>query len=110
MMQKWLYGILALIMVVQTMVTVAYVHQPEQTGLEYVSFDHGGKLSVPHGQTGSETSDSDIDCHHCYHFTGIFLPMFDGALSTIISTGKRFGYKLRLPSASLSPHLRPPIL
>ncbi len=109
-MRKWLYGILALIMVVQAVVTVAYVHQSEQSGLEYVSFSHDADLPLSAGQTGSETPDNDFGCHHCCHCTGIFPPLINGALKTVISAEKHFGYGLRLPSALISPHLRPPIL
>ncbi len=109
-MRKWLYGILALIMVVQAVVTVAYVHQSEQNGLEYVSFNHDADLTSSAGQAGSETSDNDFGCHHCCHCTGIFPPLINGALKAVISAEKRFGYGLKLPSALISPHLRPPIL
>jgi len=99
-------------MVVQAIVTVAYVHHSEQTGTEYVSFDHA--VSVDTLQFGSEESDKSssdgFGCHYCSHFTGIFSYLTNGSIYAVLSEEKRFGYILKLPSASFSPHLRPPIL
>jgi len=111
-MRKFLFGILMLIMVVQTVVTVAYIHHSEQTGAEYVSFDHDAPANVL--QAGANETErpslDDVDCHQCCHCTGIFSFLFPGSISAVLSGEKRFGYLLNLPSAFIAPHLRPPIL
>ena len=99
-------------MAIQAIVTVAYVHHSEQNGTEYVSFDHA--VSVDTLQSDSEKSGKssldDFGCHHCCHCTGIFSFLTNGSIYAILSGVKRFGYILKLPSVSFSPHLRPPIL
>lgn len=119
-MRRWLpiifsrmfIGILMSVMVVQAVVTVAFVHHSEQSGAEYVSFDHDAPVDIL--QAGSSESDTssldDFGCHHCCHCTGIFSYLTIGAIYTVLSEGKAFGYSLILPSAPISPHLRPPIL
>ncbi len=101
-----------LVMVVQTVVTVAYIHHSEETGTEYVSFDHDAPVNI--FQAGSSETDKpsldDIDCHQCCHCTGIFSFLINANVSGILSGEKRFGYLLNLPSAFIAPHLRPPIL
>ncbi len=101
-----------LIMVVQTVVTVAYIHHSEQTGAEYVSFDHDVSVTVLQagGNDAGGPSLDDVDCHQCCHCTGIFSFLFPGSISVFLSGEKRFGYLLNLPSAFVAPHLRPPIL
>lgn len=111
---KWLPGIFALAMMVQAIITVGYVHHSEAAGAEYVSFNHNGELPAALGLAGSEEPDQspaeDFDSHNCSHYIGVFLSMTSGALNSALSAKKGFGYGLKLPSASISPHLRPPIL
>jgi hypothetical protein len=101
-----------MVMVVQAVVTVAFVHHSEQSGAEYVSFDHDASVDVFQADS-DETEKSSLDdfgCHHCCHCTGIFSYLTSGEIYSILSGGKDFGYILELPSALISPHLRPPIL
>ncbi|HEC01867.1 MAG TPA: hypothetical protein ENI91_09250 [Sphingomonadales bacterium] len=113
-MQKLLPGILMFMMVVQAVITVAYVHQAEASGIEYVSFDHDHELSADAGQTTSEKSDKrpvdDFGCHHCCHCTGIFSYENNAPFKAVLAADKIFSYDLSLPSALISPHLRPPIV
>ena len=111
-MRKFLFGILMLTMVVQTIVTVAYIHHSEETGAEYVSFDHDVPVTVLQIDTNETSIPSldDVDCHQCCHCTGIFSFLINGNIYTVLSGEKRFGYLLNLPSAFIAPHLRPPIL
>ncbi|MCF6216743.1 MAG: hypothetical protein L3J58_11290 [Emcibacter sp.] len=101
-----------LIMVVQTIVTVAYIHHSEETGTEYVSFDHDVSVTVLQagGNDAGRPSLDDVDCHQCCHCTGIFSFLINENIYTVLSGDKRFGYLLNLPSAFIAPHLRPPIL
>ena len=101
-----------LIVAVQAIVAVAYIHHSEQTGTEYVSFDHDTYVNAlqSDSEESGKASLDDYGCHHCCHCTGIFSFLTNGSIHAVISEKKRFGYILELPSASISPHLRPPIL
>tara|TARA_R110002096_G_scaffold139512_19_gene293965 strand:- start:6725 stop:7045 length:321 start_codon:yes stop_codon:yes gene_type:complete len=105
---------LTLLIAMQSVITVAFVHQSHETGTEYVSFDHSDDLSHAVKRQGNETSDKfpidEFGCHHCCHCLGIFVFGKNNSLNLILSGGKLFEYGLRLPSALSLPHLRPPIL
>lgn len=113
-MQKWLPGILMFMIAIQAVITVAYVHQAEASGIEYVSFDHSHELSADAGRTTSEKSDKlpvdDFGCHHCCHCTGIFSYENNETFKSVLAANKIFGYNPSLPSARISLHLRPPIV
>jgi len=118
-LQKWLSGIFALTMMLQAVISVVYVHHSGLAGVEYVSFDHDGALPAALSQkdislSGPEKSDtspaSDFDSHSSTPYIKAFSSPVTGALKISLSSEKNFEYGLRLPSASISPDLRPPIL
>ena len=126
MIQKVLTYLLVTMIAMQSLMAIADVHQPHQSGAQHLEFEH--VHGIPEGQIGepdqldvlervtwelSDTSSLDeYDCHHCCHCHGV------NYLKTANNGNDVFPHTLHLfltvsvdyISYTPSPDLRPPIV
>ena len=113
-MRKRLCGILVLAVVVQAIFAVAFIHHSDHSENEVISFEHVQSVS------GDSDSDylansklsplEDFASHHCCHYIAVLTFLGGDFLTSHFSNDKILFYAFNLVSASLSRHLRPPIL
>ncbi len=74
MIKQLIHYCLIAIILLQSVATVADVHQSHQSGAEHVSFEHEhdehGHSYTP-GEAIDHTQSQELDCHHCCHCHGI---------------------------------------
>jgi|GEM_PF-473218 len=115
MVRKWLTTMLVILIALQSVVAIADVHQTHQTGTQHLEYDQDHRShSASEKQTFEKDSNavSEYDCHHCCHCHGMahfFLPSQNNSLDTPSSEQRILDFRLKYPSAFVTPDLRPPI-
>ena len=118
MIQRWILILVVALIALQSVTAIIDSHQLHQSGQEHLSFEHEHP-SDPIGQFVSEellalNVDSSLyDCHHSCHCHGASNLFVSGGNSGFILSAeneKSFEYQLNLPSITLLPAYRPPIV
>lgn len=113
-MRKRLAIILVLAVAIQAILAVAFIHHSDQSGNEFISFDHvqvvstGGDLDYLGGS--QNTPIKDFSSHYCSHYIGVFTNCGREFLASLFPIEKFYFYDFNLTSISISPLFHPPIL
>lgn len=117
MFRHYLMCLLASMIALQSLNSVADVHQLHQSGAEHVEFDHSHQPTDVEGDnqltkdTPEKPNQSLYDCHHCCHCHGfVALTGATARLATFFSGKQQFDYLTNLISAIPPSLFRPPIV
>jgi len=114
MWKKRLAPIFVILLLLQSVATMADIHASHQSGIQHLTFDddHHDASSPTDDILKKVDSKTKFDCHHCCHCHGIhhyWIVMSMPLLPPVIEKQNFLSQRYILPSSPLDLRLRPPI-